>query len=123
MKKALVVDDTDYNLTLLSAIIRKKGVEVFKAKNSEEAMKQFTDHSPEIVFLDFLLPKKDGTEILIEMKKMNPDVIGVMVTALSSADIVAKAKDAGASGFITKPYDVEKIYSTLKKFNIIAENL
>ena len=119
MKKILVVDDSAYNRTLLSAILRKKQLAVDFAENGEDAVKKFPEYKPDVVFIDYVMPKKSGVDALTEMKQINPDFIGIMLTSISAAEDVQKAKEAGASGYILKPYEPEKIYDILKKFRII----
>ncbi|MDP1676982.1 MAG: response regulator [Bacteroidota bacterium] len=121
MKKALIVDDSAYNRTLLHAILRKKGLSVETSDNGEDAIAKFTLVKPDIVFLDYIMPKKSGVEALSEMKKLNPDFIGIMLTSISATEDVQAAKTAGANGYILKPYGAEKIYEVLKKFNLIEE--
>ena len=121
MKKALIVDDSSYNRTLLSAILRKKGLAVELADNGEDGVQKFPTYDPDIVFLDYIMPKKNGVEALAEMKKMKPGFIGVMLTSISGAEEVQEAKRAGANAYILKPYEAEKIYEVLKKFNLILE--
>ncbi|MFA6469110.1 MAG: response regulator [Bacteroidota bacterium] len=121
MKKALIVDDSAYNRTLLNAILRKKGMSVETSDNGEDALVKFQALHPDIVFLDYIMPKKSGVEALAEMKKMNPDFIGVMLTSISSAEDVQAAKSAGANAYILKPYEAEKIYEVLKKYRLIEE--
>jgi two-component system chemotaxis response regulator CheY len=119
MKKALIVDDSAYNRTLLNAILRKKGLFVETSDNGEDALAKFTIMQPDIVFLDYIMPKKNGVEALVEMKKINPDFIGIMLTSISATEDVQAAKAAGANGYILKPYEAEKIYEVLKKHNLI----
>ncbi|MBI2429954.1 MAG: response regulator [Ignavibacteriales bacterium] len=119
MKKILIVDDSAYNRTLLAAILRKKNLYVETADNGEDAVKKFSELKPDVVFLDYIMPKKSGVDALIEMKQINPGVIGVMLTSISSDEDVKAAKEAGASGYILKPYTAEKIYDLLKKFQVI----
>ncbi|MBP9211794.1 MAG: response regulator [Bacteroidetes bacterium] len=121
MKKALIVDDSAYNRTLLNAILRKKGLLVETSDNGEDAVGKFQIMQPDIVFLDYIMPKKSGVEALAEMKQMNPNFIGVMLTSISSADDVQAAKTAGANAYILKPYEAEKIYQVLTKFKITEE--
>jgi two-component system chemotaxis response regulator CheY len=121
MKKALIVDDSAYNRTLLNAILRKKGLAVESSDNGEDAVNKFQVIQPDIVFLDYIMPKKSGVEALIEMKRMNPNVIGVMLTSISAAEDVQAAKAAGANAYILKPYEAEKIYEVLKKYHMTEE--
>ncbi len=119
MKKALIVDDCSYKRTLLNAILRKKGLSVDVSDNGEDAVAKFALFKPDIVFLDYIMPKKSGVEALMEMKKINPDFIGIMLTSISAAEDVQAAKAAGANGYILKPYEADKIYEVLKKHNLI----
>ena len=121
MKKALIVDDSAYNRTLLNAILRKKGLNVELAENGLEGVQKFTALQPDIVFLDYIMPKMSGVEALAEMKKLNPDFVGVMLTSISAAEDVQEAKAAGANAYILKPYEADKIYDVLKKFNLLTE--
>lgn len=119
MKKILIVDDSEYNRVLLSSLLRKKNLQVELSDNGEDAVKKFSESKPDAVFLDYIMPKKSGVEALIEMKKLNPNFTAIMLTSISAVEDVEKAKEAGASGYILKPYTAEKIYDCLKKFNII----
>lgn len=121
MKKALIVDDSAYNRTLLNAILRKKGLSVDISDNGEDAIGKFQSLQPDVVFLDYIMPKKSGVEALTEMKRMNPNFIGIMLTSISAAEDVQAAKAAGANAYILKPYEAEKIYEVLKKFKLIEE--
>ncbi|MEW6062317.1 MAG: response regulator [Bacteroidota bacterium] len=119
MKKVLIVDDSAYNRTLLAALLRKKQLTVDFAEDGEDAIKKFSEYNPDVVFIDYVMPKKSGVEALREMKQRNPNFVGIMVTSISAAEDVQKAKDAGANGYILKPYQPEKIFEVLKKFQII----
>ena len=119
MKKVLIVDDSEYNRVLLSSLLRKKNLQVDLSGDGEDAVKKFVAGKPEAVFLDYIMPGKNGVETLAEMKKTNPDFIAIMLTSISAAEDVEKAKEAGASGYILKPYTAEKIFDVLKKFNLI----
>ena len=119
MRKALIVDDSAYNRVLLSSLLSKKNLQVELSDNGEDAVKKFAEGKPDVVFLDYIMPKKNGVEALAEMKKMNPDFIAIMLTSISAVEDVEKAKEAGASGYILKPYTAEKIFDILKKFNLI----
>lgn len=121
MKKALIVDDSAYNRTLLSAVLRKKGFAVEIAENGEDGVQKFPIFDPDIVFLDYIMPRKNGVEALAEMKKLKPGFIGVMLTSISGAEEVQEAKKAGANAYILKPYETEKIYEVLKKFKLVDE--
>jgi CheY-like chemotaxis protein len=119
MKKALIVDDSVYNRTLLGAILKKKDIETVAAEDGIEAVVKFKESNPDIVFLDIMMPKKNGIEALKEIKQINNKIVAIMVTSVASIEEVQHAKNAGANGYIVKPFDTEKIFSVLRKFGII----
>ncbi len=121
MKTALVVDDSPYNRAILSSILRKKNLTVEIAEDGEKAIELFKKSDPDIVFLDYVMPKLNGVETLREIRKLKPSVITIIVTSISASEDVEEARSAGANGYILKPYTLEKIYSILRKFNLIEK--
>jgi two-component system, chemotaxis family, chemotaxis protein CheY len=118
MKTVLIVDDSAYNRSYLTALLRKKGVKVEIAEDGEIAVKKFIEVKPDLVFLDYIMPKKSGIEALREMKALNSEFVGIMLTSVSASEEVLAAKQAGANGYVLKPYKPDKIYDVLKKYNI-----
>jgi two-component system chemotaxis response regulator CheY len=121
MKTALVVDDSPYNRAILSSILRKKNIKVEIAEDGERALELFKKSDPDIVFLDYVMPKLNGMEALREIRKLKPSIIAIIVTSISAAEDVEEARAAGANGYVLKPYASEKIYSILQKFNLIEK--
>lgn len=121
MKKALVIDDSPYNRSVLSAMLRRMEVSVELAEDGEAGVEKFRTFHPDIVFLDYIMPKMGGAEALREIRKLDSKVILVMVTSISASDQVAEAKTAGANAYILKPYVAEKIREILKNFAMIQQ--
>ena len=119
MKNVLIADDSTSTLTLLTTVLKKKNVRVETAVNGEEAVQKFKESSPDIVFLDTMMPKMNGLEALREIKSLNPNSIVVMLTALSSTDDIQEASDAGANEYLQKPFQIQNLFSILKKYSII----
>ena len=118
MKTVLIVDDSAYNRTYLTALLRKKGLKVEVAEDGDVAIKKFSEVKPDIVFMDYIMPKKSGVEAMREMKAIEQNFVGIMLTSVSSSEEVLAAKQAGANGYVLKPYAPEKIFEILKKHNI-----
>ncbi len=121
MKTALVVDDSPYNRAILSSILKKKNLKVEIAEDGEKAIELFKKSNPDIIFLDYVMPKLNGVETLREIRKLKPSIISIMVTSISASEDVEEARSAGANGYILKPYTPEKIYSILQKFDLIEK--
>ena len=119
MKKALVIDDSPYNRSVLSAMLRRMDMSVELAEDGEAGVEKFKAFRPDVVFLDYIMPKMGGVEALREIRKVDPKVVLVMVTSISASDQVAEAKSAGANAYILKPYVAEKIREILKNFALL----
>jgi CheY-like chemotaxis protein len=119
VKTALIVDDSPYNRTLLSAILTRKRFKIETAEDGVAGFEKFSRCNPDVVFLDFIMPKMNGVELLAKIKSVNPGVIAIMITSISASDDVEKAKIAGANAYILKPYATDKVYETLEKFHLL----
>jgi len=102
---ALIVDDDEDILELLSMYVRGQGFDVLTATESTAAMTHFVAKTPDLVLLDVMLPGKDGLQILKEMKQLNNEPKYVMVTAYKGADKVVQAYRNGAVDCLLKPID------------------
>jgi two-component system chemotaxis response regulator CheY len=64
---------------------------------------------PDIVFLDIIMPVKNGIMAMEEIKQMNPNTKVVIVTSVGQEEMVQKAKDLKADGFVPKPFQPDQI--------------
>ena len=83
-----------------------------------EALRLAREHLPSLIFLDVLMPGKDGLEVLAELKA-DPDTQHIpvcMLTAVSDAETAKKAVEQGASDYLPKPTSAEKIQWKIAKF-------
>jgi len=116
-KKILVVDDSETNLLLLSAVLEDAGYDVELLNDSHQAVAYINKHKPDLVLLDLLMPGMDGFEF---MDKMNQDIRRpgfpiVVVTAYDSHDNKQKAKDLGAADVINKPIDISSFLDKVEQ--------
>lgn len=114
--KVLICDD--------SLLIRKKLkqlLEICHVYNVEEAidgldaLEKVGSFNPNLVFLDIVMPKKDGIETLIEIKKVNPDVKVIMASSVGTQGNLKKALENGAYDFIQKPITLENLTPIIEK--------
>ncbi len=125
MGRILVVEDEDFQRTELADFLREVGHEVFEAQDGRSALESARNQQIDIAILDKKLPDFDGLQLISELKKLNPEVDVVIVTAYGTIDTAVQAIKLGAYDFITKPVDLEelqlKIDRILEKRRLQAE--
>jgi len=114
--RVLIVDDNASMRTLLSALLSNQGYEVVGAlEEGNGVMDAIRQQSPEIVCLDYLLPGRDGLDILREINSTFPEIDVLFITASEDPGIEAKAADAGAAGFLRKPFGQKQVIDELQQ--------
>ena len=112
--KALIVDDEIDMCFLLSAILNCKNLQASYVNSISEAKRVLIEEKPSIVFLDNHLPDGFGVSFIEEIKKINPFVKIVMITAYDTSVDSEKAYQKGVDYFIGKPFTREAIFKTLE---------
>lgn len=115
MEKILIVDDNKDTRLLLSNILREEGYQTTAVGDGKQAIKEVKRSSPDLVLLDVKLPSMDGIKILEEMKKIDKDLIVIMLTAYGDIKGSVKAMKLGAFDYITKPFNNEELILVIKK--------
>ena len=110
----LIVDDEKTIRWSLGEGLRKAGFEILEAASGEEGMQLFADKGPDCVLLDVRLPGIDGVEVLRRMRKDNPDIPVVVMTAYGEVDKAVEAMKLGAYDFVSKPFMIEKMKVTIE---------
>jgi DNA-binding NtrC family response regulator len=113
-RKVLIVDDEKLLRWSLSQKIQEWGLDVAEAENGGNALHTAEEVAPDLVMLDVKLPDKKGTDVLQELKKKNPDIPVIMMTAYGVIDDAVIAMRRGAYDFITKPIDDSKLKNAIK---------
>lgn len=103
-KKILIVEDDRSLQNALVETIRQEGYETASAFNGEEGLEKLEEFAPDLVLLDIILPKKDGYEVLEQLKKdeKTKNIPVLILTNLEEVDNVQKALDLGATTFMVK---------------------
>lgn len=115
MALVLVVDDAQFMRMRLKKLLTDGGHQVVEAGNGFEALEQYETHKPDVVFMDITMPDMDGLTALKEMKKRWPDAKVVMCSALGQQSAVLEAIKSGASDFIVKPFEPERVLQAVRK--------
>ncbi len=116
--RILVVDDESIQRDMLKGFLEKQGYHVVAAENGKTALNRFLEQPFQLVLLDHLMPDLTGDEVLAEMKKINPLLRAIMITAYSSVDTAVKVMKLGADDFLEKPVD---LFLLLEKIQMIEQ--
>jgi len=107
--RILVVDDSALARRMIRQILESAGYEVEEAADGAQALERYFLNRHDLVFLDNVMDRMYGLEVLIKFRELNPDVRVVMATADVQTSTKDEAKAAGASAYITKPFNREKV--------------
>ncbi|CAM4204121.1 response regulator [Paenibacillus tarimensis] len=105
----LIVDDQAAIRMLLAEVFQSSGLTVHEASSGKMAIEQFRDNEIDFVLLDLKMPDMDGLEALKEIRRIDPHVQTVMISAYGDVDKVETARKLGVEKFFTKPFDIEKL--------------
>lgn len=113
----LIADDSSENRDLLKKVLEDIGVKIITASNGVEAVEQFKQYNPEMIFMDIRMPIMDGMEATKKILSLeNPKLTKIIaVSAHVYKDEVDNILQAGFDDFVEKPYHLKDIYNVLKK--------
>ncbi len=113
--KILVIDDEKFILKSLKQHLEKEGCEVLTAESGEEGLEICKADTPDIVLLDLNMPGISGIETLNALKKLNSDLIVIIITAYGDIEAAVSAIKQGAYDFVEKPFELNRITVLIKK--------
>lgn len=116
MARVLVVDDALFARILLKKILSDAGHEVVgEASTGREAIEKYSTLCPDIVTLDIIMPDMDGITALREIKKIDPNAKIIMITSVDSDRKLIECIEAGASGYIVKPFEPSQVLKEVER--------
>jgi DNA-binding response OmpR family regulator len=113
MTKILVVDDDLALSDVLAFAIRRAGFEVANAHDGLSAIEQFSKQNPDLIVLDWGLPRMDGLEVCTRIRNES-DVPIIMLTVRDTDDNVIAALEAGADEYIIKPFSPRQLIARIR---------
>lgn len=113
--KIYVVDDERIIRVSLADELKDAGYEVFEFAHASSALIQMNTISPDIVITDLKMPDINGIEFLERIKKINPAIFVVLMTAYSTVSTAVEAMKLGAYDYVEKPFDNEKILLIIER--------
>jgi DNA-binding response OmpR family regulator len=114
MARILVVDDDIYIAMFLQKFMISRSHEAHMATNGKMAIKKVKELMPQLVLLDIMMPGIGGIDTLKEIKKIDPKITVLMVTAIGDEELAIRTLQLGADAYITKPINLEHLESYLR---------
>jgi len=110
----LIVDDEASIRESLQTLLELEGFTVETAAGGEEGLARLAEQPMDLVLLDFAMPERDGLEVLREIRDRDPEQAVIMITAYGTVENAVAAMQAGATNFIQKPWDNEKLLADVR---------
>jgi DNA-binding NtrC family response regulator len=124
VERLLIVDDELDMLLLLKMILTEKtAYEVVTTPNPLEVENLFGDNSFQLVITDLIMPGRDGIELIEVVKKRDPLIPVILITAYGSIESAVEATKKGAFDYITKPFRRDRILLSIEKALEYRRNL
>ena len=119
MYNILIVDDDKEIVNAIEIYLKKEGYNIFKAYNGEQALQQLEKEQIHLIILDIMMPKKDGIEILHEIRK-DKTIPVIMLSAKSEDYDKIEGLNTGADDYITKPFNplelIARVNSNIRRY-------
>jgi two-component system, chemotaxis family, chemotaxis protein CheY len=113
----LIVDDDLFVRRLLEDALSASGLalRVLEAADGEEALAVASRERPEVVLLDLFMPRLSGLEVLAQLRSSVPESRVVVISSMDAEPVIEQALQAGASGFIAKPFHPLEIAAAVRE--------
>src|SRR5258708_4446259 len=110
----LIIDDEAAIRESLETLLEFEGYSVESAETGEAGLAKLAERPFDLVLLDFALPDHNGLEILADIRDRDPQLAVIMITAYGTVDNAVRAMQNGATNFIQKPWDNEKLLADVR---------
>ena len=125
--RILVVDDERSMRELLAIVLRREGYEVLLADTGAKAVETLERESVDILISDIKMPDLSGVDVLRAAKRVDQDILGIMITAFASTETAVEAMRLGACDYLSKPFDVDllkmKVREKIESRQLRQENV
>jgi two-component system chemotaxis response regulator CheY len=117
MPKFLIVDDSNSIRQMVSFTLKSAGYDVVEAADGLQGLEKAKFESFDLVISDVNMPNMNGIELCKELRKLSSFEFTpiLMLTTESSGDMKVRGKEAGATGWLVKPFNPDKLLATIKR--------
>jgi len=112
-RSVLVVDDSAFMRNLLKQLLEDDHEVVGEAENGVEAVELYRELDPDVVTMDVVMPIRNGIEATSEIKSIDPNASVIMCTSVGQEEKMREAVEAGADGYITKPFQKPNVLEAI----------
>jgi len=109
----LVVDDEEVMRDVLQTLLMQAGYDVTLAEDGAKALEAVRAQTFDAALVDVMLPEISGLDLLPELKKIDPDLVVVVITAYASVETAIESMRRGAFDYVTKPFKHEELLHLL----------
>jgi CheY-like chemotaxis protein len=115
-RKILAVDDESDVLLIIKTALMSEGFEVVTASNGPDALALASDHIPDLIILDVMMPEMNGFEVLQHLREgpSTRSVPVIMLTGISDKNKIREALDSGIEYYVVKPFEFHDLMSKVK---------
>ena len=113
--RILIVDDNESLCRSLQLILKKEGYYPVTALTGKEALVKAKELRFDIAFVDIRLPDMNGTDLLSDLVKINPDIDCIIITGFASIETAVSALEQEASAYLTKPLDMDRLLRLIEQ--------
>ena len=123
--KVMVIDDSKTIRRTAETLLKKAGCEVITATDGFEALSKITDHKPDIIFVDIMMPRLDGyqTTALIKNNKVFKNTPVVMLSSKDGLFDRARGRIVGSEQYLTKPFTKDELLSAIQQLVLDMDHL
>ena len=115
--KVLICDDSILARKQLKDIVSSLGNPTFiEATDGQDAIDKYKENNPDVVFLDIVMPKKDGNLAIEEIIEYDPNAIIIIASSVGTQSQLKCALKAGAKDFIQKPLEKQLVLDVIEKY-------
>ncbi len=125
--RILVVDDERSMRELLAIVLKREGYDVTLAENGGVAVAALQTGPFDLLISDIQMPDMSGVDVLRTAKRIDPDILGIMITAFASTETAVEAMRLGACDYLSKPFDIDllkmKVREKVENRHLRQENV